>query len=138
MSPSIGETFFGRRIPFLDLLGARAETREKGRAVISLPMHEELRNSWGFAHGGVVVTLLDVSMGSAAATVDAEALGIVTIDLSVSFLRSADTQLRAEGRVLGSGRSVVYCEGEVRAADGELVAKALGTFRLKRKTAASP
>jgi hypothetical protein len=38
MSGPIGETFFGRRIPFLDLLGARAEAREKGRAVISLPM----------------------------------------------------------------------------------------------------
>ncbi|MFL5368249.1 MAG: PaaI family thioesterase, partial [Myxococcales bacterium] len=64
MSAPVGETFFGRKIPFIDLLGARAEAREKGKAVVSLQMHEDLRNSWGFAHGGVVVTLLDVCMGS--------------------------------------------------------------------------
>jgi uncharacterized protein (TIGR00369 family) len=139
MSAPVGETFFGRKIPFIDLLGARAEGREKGRAVVSLQMHEELRNSWGFAHGGVVVTLLDVCMGSAAVTVDPDALGIVTIDLAVSFLRSANGHLRAEGRVLRGGRSVVHCEGEVRDDAGELVAKALGTFRLKKKSeGASP
>jgi fatty-acyl-CoA synthase len=133
MSEPVGETFFGRKIPFLDLLGARADAREKGRAVVSLQMHEELRNSCGFAHGGVVVTLLDVCMGSAAVTVDPEAAGIVTVDLHVSFLKSANGHLRAEGRVLRGGRSVVHCEGEVRGPDGELVAKALGTFRLKKK-----
>ena len=138
MSAPVGETFFGRKIPFIDLLGARAEAREKGKAVVSLQMHEDLRNSWGFAHGGVVVTLLDVCMGSAAVTVDPEALGIVTIDLSVSFLRSANGRLRAEGRVLRGGRSVVHCEGDVHDADGELVAKALGTFRLKKKSEPSP
>ncbi|HZX64636.1 MAG TPA: PaaI family thioesterase [Myxococcales bacterium] len=137
MSAPVGETFFGRKIPFIDLLGARAEAREKGKAVVSLQMHEDLRNSWGFAHGGVVVTLLDVCMGSAAVTVDPDALGIVTIDLSVSFLRSANGRLRAEGRVLRGGRSVVHCAGDVHDADGELVAKALGTFRLKKSSEAS-
>jgi len=134
MSAPVGETFFGRRIPFLDLLGARAEGRETGRAVVTLQMREELRNSWQFAHGGVLMTLLDVCMGSAAVTVDPEAKGIVTAALSVSFFRSADGALRAEGRVLRAGRSIVHCEGEVRDGSGEVVAKALGTFRLKRKS----
>jgi uncharacterized protein (TIGR00369 family) len=134
MTAPVGETFFGRRIPFLDLLGARAEGREKGRAVVSLQVREELLNSWQFAHGGVLVTLLDVCMGSAAVTVDPEAAGIVTAALSVSFFRSASGALRAEGRVLRGGGSIVHCEGEVTDAGGELVAKALGTFRLKRKT----
>ena len=134
MSSPVGETFFGRRIPFIDLLGARAEGREKGRAVVSLQTREELMNSWRFAHGGVLVALLDVCMGSAAVTVDPEARGVVTAGLSVSFFRSAAGLLRAEGTVLRGGRSLVHCEGEVRDADGELVAKALGTFRLKRKS----
>ena len=121
MTAPVGETFFGRRIPFIDLLGARAEGREKGRAVVSLQVREELMNSWRFAHGGVLVALLDVCMGSAAVTVDPEARGVVTAGLSVSFFRSAAGLLRAEGTVL-------------RDADGELVAKALGTFRLKRKS----
>ena len=86
----------------------------------------------------MIVTLLDVCMGSAAVTVDPEAKGIVTAALSVSFFRSADGALRAEGRVLRGGRSIVHCEGEVRDAAGELVAKALGTFRLKRKSEDDP
>jgi len=32
MTTHVGEAFFGRKIPFLELLGARAEHREKGLA----------------------------------------------------------------------------------------------------------
>ena len=138
MTASVGEAFFGRRIPFIDLLGARAESRENGHAVVSLQVRDELMNSWRFAHGGVLVSLLDVTMGSAAVTVDPEARGVVTAGLSVSFFRSASGLLWAEGRVLKGGRSLVHCEGEVRDASGELVAKALGTFRLKRKVTEGP
>ncbi len=133
MTDSVGEAFFGRRIPFLELLCARAEHREKGRAVVSIDVREELTNSWKFAHGGVVLTLLDVAMGSAARTTDAQAAGIVTVSLTVSFLRSCSGLLRAEGRVLRGGRSLVFCEGEVRDASGEVMAKGIGTFRLKRQ-----
>jgi acyl-coenzyme A thioesterase PaaI-like protein len=35
--------------------------------------------------------------------------------------------------VLRGGRSLVFCEGEVRDASGEVMAKGIGTFRLKRQ-----
>lgn len=136
MTSPVGEAFFGRRIPFLELLGARAEHREKGRAVVSIDVRQELTNSWKFAHGGVVMTLLDVAMGSAARTTDEQAGGIVTVSLTVSFLRSCSGLLRVEGRVLRGGRSLVFCEGEVRDASGDVMAKGIGTFRLKRRTEA--
>jgi uncharacterized protein (TIGR00369 family) len=132
MTRAAGEPFFGRNIPFLKLLGARAEHREKGRAVVSIEIRPELTNSWKFAHGGVLLTLLDVSMGSAARTTDAQNFGIVTVSLTVNFLRACSGLLRAEGRVLRSGRSLVFCEGEVRDASGEVIAKGIGTFRLKK------
>ncbi len=133
MTHSVGEAFFGRKIPFLELLEARAEHREKGRAVVSIDVRQELTNSWKFAHGGVVMTLLDVAMGSAARTTDAQVAGIVTVNLTVSFLRSCSGLLRAEGRVVRGGRSLVFCEGEVRDASGEMAAMGMGTFRLKRR-----
>ena len=38
----------------------------------------------------------------------------------------------AEARCLRAGRSLAFSEGEVRDAEGSLVAKALGTFKLRR------
>lgn len=136
MTKSVGEAFFGRKIPFLELLGARAEHREKGLAVVSIDVREELTNSWKFAHGGVVMSLLDVAMGTAARTANGRAVGIITVNLSVSFLRSCSGVLRAEGRVLRRGRSLVFCDGEVRDAGGDVMAKGIGTFRLKSRTVA--
>jgi acyl-coenzyme A thioesterase PaaI-like protein len=37
--------------------------------------------------------------------------------------------MTAEGKVLRAGRSIVFCEAEVRAADGALVARASGLFK---------
>jgi uncharacterized protein (TIGR00369 family) len=133
VTASVGSAFFGVKIPFLDLLGARPGHREKGRAVVSLEMREKLTNSWGFAHGGVVMTLLDVAMGSAVRSTVPPGMGVVTVNLAVTFLHSATGSLTAEGRVLRGGRTLVFCEGEARDAAGHLVAKGVGTFRLKRR-----
>ncbi|RXZ45435.1 PaaI family thioesterase [Crenobacter cavernae] len=38
---------------------------------------------------------------------------------------------REPGRVLRGGRSLVFCEGEVRDENGERVAKAMGIFKLR-------
>jgi uncharacterized protein (TIGR00369 family) len=113
-------------------LDARPEHRERGRAVVSIEIRHELTNHWKFAHGGVLLTLLDVAMGSAARTTDGQAAGVVTVSLTVNFLRAGSGLLRAEGRVLRSGRSLTFCEGEVRDAFGEVMAKGIGTFRLKK------
>ena len=45
--------------------------------------------------------------------------------------------LTAEGRVLRGGKTLVFCEGEVRDAAGHLVAKGVGTFRLKKRKPAA-
>ena len=66
------------RIPFLELLGAHAEERGKGRAVASLDLRPALANSWQVAHGGVVMTLLDVSMALAARSTVAQGAGVMT------------------------------------------------------------
>jgi acyl-coenzyme A thioesterase PaaI-like protein len=36
-----------------------------------------------------------------------------------------------EGRVLRQAGGLVFCEGEARGDDGELVAKAVGTFKAR-------
>jgi uncharacterized protein (TIGR00369 family) len=121
-----------RHVPFRELLGVRLEHWADGRAVVSLETRPELTNSGGATHGGVVVSLLDMAMASAARTTTGQPNGGITIDMSISFLRSGAGRLLAEGRVLRDGKSFIFCEGEVRDANGELIAKALGTYKLRR------
>jgi len=128
----VGE-IFGFSVPFLDLLGVRVDHWEKGRSVVSLAVREELTNSWQFAHGGVVMTLLDVALATAALSTEPDSPGLVTINLSVSFINAGSGALRAEGRVLRGGKSLVFCEGEVLSDAGEVVAKGVGTFKVRRR-----
>jgi acyl-coenzyme A thioesterase PaaI-like protein len=56
----------------------------------------------------------------------------MTVELKVSFIEPGEGKLIAEGRCLRAGKSLAFCEGEVRDQSGKLVAKALGTFMLRR------
>ena len=127
------EAFFGLTIPFLELLGVKAEQAGGGTARISVELRPELLNSFDVSHGGVVMTLLDVAMAVAARASRNHAGGVMTVEMSVSFLRSATGRIVAEGRVLRGGRSLFFCEAEARDESGEMVAKSLGTFKLRRK-----
>lgn len=125
--------YFGLKVPYLETLGVRPEHRDEGRAVVSLDVRPELTNSREVAHGAVVMALLDCSMASAARTTVDEPATAITIEMSVSFMRAGIGRLTAEGRVLRDGQSLVFCEAEVRDPGGELVAKALGTYKVRRR-----
>lgn len=126
-------SFVDLGVPFLALLGARREHWEPGRAVVSLELRTELTNSWNAAHGGTITGLLDAAMAGAAMSGDVQESGVVTVTLSVTFLKPATGVLRAEGRTLKSGRALVFCEADVRDGSGELVAKGVGTFKVQRR-----
>ena len=125
-------TALGRKVPFAELLGVQLKHQEPGRAVLELDMRPELMNSWHVAHGGVVMTLADIALAVAARTLDATAKGAMTVELKLSFIAPGRGKLIAEGRCIHSGRSLAFCEGEVRDERGKLVAKAVGTFMLRR------
>ncbi len=55
------------RIPFLRLLGLQQQSADAGRSRLLLPeLKEEFCNRLPAAHGGVLMTLLDVAMARAA------------------------------------------------------------------------
>lgn len=125
--------YFGIEVPFLDMLGVEAFLNEEGRPVVSVELRPELMNSFHASHGGVIMTLLDVAMAMAARTSVKHAAGVMTIDMSMSFLRPATGRVTALGRVLRGGRSLFFCEGEAQDASGSVVAKSLGTFMLRKE-----
>ena len=98
---------------------------------MSLKRRPELLNSWGAAHGGVIMTMLDLVMSMAVRGHynDLNA-GVLTVDMSIGFLNASKDDVSAEGRVLHAGRSTAFCEAEAHDAEGRILAKAIGTFKI--------
>lgn len=123
---------YQQRIPFIAHLGLVTEALGEGSARLSMALPRHFTNSLGTAHGGVIMSLLDVALCTAARTLHPDSLGVVTIDMSTSFIGGGKgDKLLAEARVLKDGRSMTFVEGEARNADGSLVAKAIGTVKVR-------
>lgn len=126
---------FPTEIPFLSELGVEFLGMENGRAQIALVLEPRHLNSWQVAHGGVVMTLLDVAMSLAGRSLDPQSRAGVTVDMNTSFLQpagTAGTRIVATGKALHRSTTMCFCEAELH--DGErLLAKSMGTFKyLKR------
>ena len=125
---------YQKKIPFVSHLKILTEALGKGTARLSLPVEPHLKNSLGTAHGGVIMSLLDVALCTAARTLHPESIGVITIDLSTSFIGGATgAKLFADARVMRDGRSMSFVEAEAKNEDGSLVAKAIATVRVRLK-----
>jgi uncharacterized protein (TIGR00369 family) len=124
---------FPVHIAFVELLGFELLRFERGEAEIAVGLRDELTNSWGVAHGGVTMTLLDVVMAHAARSPGddgvAESSGVVTIEMKTSFIRPGLGRLVGSGKRLHRTASLAFCEGSLVDAEGLLVAHATGTFK---------
>lgn len=88
-----------------------------------------LTNTRGYAHGGLLMTLLDLALGHAAQSAVEGATSFATIDMQTAFLQPGAGRITAEGRVLRAGRSIAFCEGEVRDESGSMLARGSGVFK---------
>jgi uncharacterized protein (TIGR00369 family) len=123
---------YQKKIPFLMHLRIVTEQLGKGEARLSLPVEPHLKNSLGTVHGGVIMSLLDVALCTAARTLHLDSVGVVTIDMSTSFIGAGDgARLVAEARVMKDARTMSFVEGEAKNEDGSLVAKAIATVRVR-------
>jgi len=118
---------------FWELLGFAIERADESEAVLRMDVPETLLSPFGTVHGGVIATLFDTGLAVAIARrLDPEDR-IATHNLNVTYLAfTRDRVLRCRARVVSLRRTVAVSEGEVRASDGTLVAKALGTFGIRR------
>ena len=122
------------KIPFVTHLGLTTESLGEGSARLSMPLPKHFTNSLGTAHGGVIMSLLDVALCTAARTLHPESVGVITINMSTSFIGAGDgARLLADARVMKDGRSLSFVEAEAKNEDGTLVAKAVATVRVLLK-----
>jgi len=132
MNPLEFTRAYQKKIPFVSHLKILTETLGDGTARLSLPIEPHLTNSLGTVHGGVILSLLDVALCTAARTLHPESMGVVTIDLSASFIGGGrGARLFADARVLKDTKSMTFVEGEAKNEDGSLVAKAIATVRVR-------
>lgn len=59
---------------------------------------------------------------------------VVAVDLHLSFMQPAAGPLSATAQVVGGGKTMVFCEAQLRNVQGEMVAQALGTYRAQRRS----
>ena len=124
---------FLARIPFVDLLGFELVRLDPGVSEIAITAREELTNSLGVAHGGLLMTLMDIAMAHAARS-PVEPGGdvldtVVTIEMKTSFMRPGTGRVLATGRRMHRTVTMAFCEASVLDARGHLVAHSTGTFK---------
>ena len=142
---------FPRYIPFVEHLGMELWGLEDGKAELRLNLDQAHMNSMLVAHGGVVMTMLDVAMahaarsrslmsaaegaaveGQDALTAATQGSGVVTIEMKTTFMRGAAGVLRAIGTLLQRTTSMACCEAHLIDDAGRLCAHATGTFKYVR------
>ena len=117
--------------PIAQLMGFTLVEVAEGLAVFECRPAEFHYNPIGAVHGGLACTLLDSALGCAGHTTLPGGVGYTSVDLNVRYLRPITHEsglLRATGRVVKSGRRVIFTEGELTDAAGRAVAAATSSL----------
>jgi len=121
-------------VPFVEDLGVEFLSSGAGIAVAALNLEPRHLNSWAMAHGGVLMSMLDVVMAVAGRTLLPEAEGGMTIEMQTTFLQPAaeKSRLTATGHAYHRSNSMAFCEAEIRDQDARLIAKSTGIFKYRK------
>ena len=126
---------FGVDIPFVRLLGFELVQFAGGHSEIHFAPKPEHLNSFSVTHGGALMTLLDVSMATAARS-QAPEMGVVTIEMKTSFMQPAvpgASPLVAKGTLMHRTATMAFTQATVFDGAGRACAHATGTFKFVKR-----
>ena len=123
---------FPVKVPFVEHLGIEMHGFGDGHAELRVDLDEAMLNTWEVAHGGVVMTMLDVAMAMAARSAHPTGPGVATVEMKTSFMRPARHQLRAVGKLVHKTATLAFCEAQLFDDQSQLCASASGTFKYLR------
>jgi uncharacterized protein (TIGR00369 family) len=89
-------------------------------------------NRSGVVQGGLLATLLDISLAYSVRCAAPDCGRISTVNLDVHFLQPGSGRLLATATALQVGGTLGFARGAVKMADGTSVAVATGSFRIQR------
>jgi uncharacterized protein (TIGR00369 family) len=115
---------------FTDLVGIEVSSTEEGRAEVRLQAEDWHLNPSGTVHGGVISTLIDVSMVEALTTMTEESEQPFTIQITVNYMKPGKPgMLISTAEVRKGGEQVTIVEAEVvQKEDDEVVTLATGIY----------
>jgi uncharacterized protein (TIGR00369 family) len=126
----IKENYLGKEVrdsrsPAGNWLGFTLEHIEKGGAVLSMTVREEMVNPYGHIHGGMMSLIIDEAIGWGVVSLDTE-LHYTSLTLNVDFLFAIKEgkRLRAESKVLRVGKKIINVECHVYDMEGKILARA--------------
>ena len=123
---------FPVKVPFVEALGIEMIEYREGHTELRIDLDAAHLNTWEVAHGGVLMTMLDVAMAMASRSVNPAGVGVATVEMKTSFLRPAEHRLRAVAKVLHKTATLAFCEASLFDDRGQLCAHATGTFKALR------
>ena len=126
----------GVHVPFVEHLGFELLRMEGGESLLEYEAKPEHLNSFGVTHGGAVMTLMDVTMATAARSLEPD-MGVVTIEMKTSFMMPSRGAMAAEGRLMHRTATMAFVEAAVRDEAGRACAHATGTFKYVKRPAPS-
>jgi uncharacterized protein (TIGR00369 family) len=113
---------------WMETLGARIAEAEPGRVVLELIAGPQHRHGGGVVQGGVITQIADAAMGMSLATLQEDGFWNTTIELKINFVRPAVAgKLRAIGRVVDMGETLLFGEADVVDDRDRLIARASST-----------
>jgi uncharacterized protein (TIGR00369 family) len=119
---------------FMETLGIVIERADAGEAVVRMDVPETLMSPFGQVLGGAIAALFDTALAIAVARQVEPEDRVATHALNVAYVAfSRERRLVCHARVVSLRRSVATAEGEVTDGAGALLAKALGTFGVRRQ-----
>ncbi len=137
-----------RQGPFWDVMEGRADPPpaavllgwklveidpDEGTIEVAFTASDQFLNPAGTVQGGFLAAMLDDTLGPALVATLGDGEWAPTTDLHVQFLKAAKPgELRGHGRIVRRGRDVAFLAGELRDADGEVVASATATAAIRK------
>lgn len=119
------ETFFVARLLRLEF------SYPNGKCHVRFPVADFLFNPQGILHGGVIATVLDISMGHLLKR--EYGVGGTTLEMKVQYFRSVkETVCRCKAQFLQRGRNVAFLESRLYEESVRLVAFATATWMLPK------
>jgi uncharacterized protein (TIGR00369 family) len=110
-------------------LGIDVESVGDGHAVFFMDVKAKHKQIHGVVHGGILAALADTTAAIAAYTTLPKGTEIATVELKINYLEPVPSgRIKAEARVLRTGRNFVVTECEIYNESGTMAAKALLTF----------
>ncbi|MFM8821053.1 MAG: PaaI family thioesterase [Phenylobacterium sp.] len=98
---------------------------------LSFDGNERFTNPAGFIHGGILVAMLDETMGSTILSTTQATMSGTTISLAVDYVRPARCgRLFGDGQITSLGKAIAFLEAKLSGEDGKIVARATASFKL--------